>query len=262
MDHRDAGKYWEKNAEGWTRLARAGHDTARDWLNSPAFFELLPDVTGRHGLDIGCGEGYNTRLLSERCASVTALDYTATFIRHARELEWQEPRGIRHVHGNALELPFPEACFDFATAFMSLMEFPETDRALGEAFRVLRPGGFLQFSISHPCFITISRKTITDEDGRPVAVQLGEYFAPTNGEIKPWTFRTATEEVRGDIPLFEIPDFRRTMSAWVTLIIGAGFQLEAMAEPCPSEEAIARHPYFRACRVAPFFVHFRARKPA
>ena len=260
MDHRDAGKYWDKNAEGWTRLARAGHDTARDWINTPAFFELLPDVTGLHGLDIGCGEGNNTRLLSERCASVTALDYTAIFIRHAREHEVQEPRGIRHVHGNALELPFPDGCFDFATAFMSLMEFPETDRALGEAYRVLRPGGFLQFSISHPCFITIDRKNILDESGTPVGVQLGNYFAPTNGEIQSWTFGTATEEVRGDIPLFEIADFRRPMSDWVNLIIAAGFQLEAMAEPCPTDEVIARRPAYLSGRIAPFFVHFRARK--
>jgi ubiquinone/menaquinone biosynthesis C-methylase UbiE len=42
---------------------------------------------------------------------------------------------------------------------MSLMDIPETERVLAEIFRVLRPGGFLQFSISHPCFETPHRKS-------------------------------------------------------------------------------------------------------
>ena len=46
------------------RLARAGYDVYRDHLNTPAFFQMLPDVTNLRGLELGCGEGYNTRLLA------------------------------------------------------------------------------------------------------------------------------------------------------------------------------------------------------
>jgi ubiquinone/menaquinone biosynthesis C-methylase UbiE len=46
------------------------------------------------------------------------------------------------------------------------MDIPETERVLAEIFRVLRPGGFLQFSISHPCFETPYRKTLRDESVR------------------------------------------------------------------------------------------------
>jgi ubiquinone/menaquinone biosynthesis C-methylase UbiE len=42
---------------------------------------------------------------------------------------------------------------------MSLMDIPETEHAFAEIFRVLRPDGFLQFSISHPCFETPHRET-------------------------------------------------------------------------------------------------------
>ena len=64
MDHQEVGRYWNGNADAWTRLARAGYDTYRDHFNTPAFLDLLPDVAGREGLDIGCGEGHNTRLLA------------------------------------------------------------------------------------------------------------------------------------------------------------------------------------------------------
>ena len=55
MDHEEVGLYWNGNAEVWAKLARAGYDVYRDHFKTPAFFTLLPDVTGLAGLDIGCG---------------------------------------------------------------------------------------------------------------------------------------------------------------------------------------------------------------
>ena len=90
MDHKEAGRYWNSNADAWTKLARAGYDVYRDYLNTPAFFEMLPDVNDLSGLDIGCGEGHNTRLLAKRGACMTAIDISEVFIGHARESERQE----------------------------------------------------------------------------------------------------------------------------------------------------------------------------
>src|SRR5437762_241639 len=119
MDHEEAGRYWEGNADAWTRLARAGHDVYRDHLNTPAFFALLPDVTGLAGLDIGCGEGHNTRLLARRGAHMTAVDIAEAFVAHARQAEVDEPLGIEYRVASAVDLPFADRAFDFATGFMS-----------------------------------------------------------------------------------------------------------------------------------------------
>jgi ubiquinone/menaquinone biosynthesis C-methylase UbiE len=97
---------------------------------------------------------------------LTGVDISETFVRHAAEAERNEPLGVRYGRASAVELPFESAAFDFATAFMSLMDIPETDRVLAEVFRVLRPGGFFQFSIEHPCFATPHGKTLRDERGR------------------------------------------------------------------------------------------------
>src|SRR6476661_5018446 len=125
MTHLEAGRYWNANADAWTKLARAGYDIYRDHLNTPAFFEMLPDVHGLTGLDIGCGEGHNTRLLARRGARVTAIDIAENFIAHARRTEAGEPLGIDYRIASAVELPFEDASFDFATGFMSLMDVPE-----------------------------------------------------------------------------------------------------------------------------------------
>ena len=74
MDRPDTRKIWNANAPAWTELSRAGFDVYRDLVNTPAFFAMLPPVAGLCCLDLGCGEGHNTRLLAGRGARVVALD--------------------------------------------------------------------------------------------------------------------------------------------------------------------------------------------
>ncbi|HLN02804.1 MAG TPA: class I SAM-dependent methyltransferase [Bryobacteraceae bacterium] len=114
MDHRQAGRYWERNALAWTRLARQGWDVYRDAVNTPAFLDLLPDVTGKRGLDVGCGEGHNTRLVSQRGARMFAIDVAPTFVRFAAEQA--QSHGIQYAVASAVDLPFADGSFDFATA--------------------------------------------------------------------------------------------------------------------------------------------------
>ena len=148
MNKEEAARLWNDNAEAWTVLARAGYDLYRDHLNTPGFFQILPEINGLYGLDIGCGEGYNTRLLAAKGADMDAIDVSEIFIQKAQEEEKAHPAGIRYQVADAQQLPFEAGQFDFATAFMSLMDVPEPETAIQEAFRVLKPGGFLQFSIS------------------------------------------------------------------------------------------------------------------
>jgi hypothetical protein len=71
LNHEDVRRFWEGNAEAWTRLARAGYDVYRDGFNTPAFVAMLPDVERLAGLDVGCAEGHNTRLLAGHGARMT-----------------------------------------------------------------------------------------------------------------------------------------------------------------------------------------------
>ena len=173
MDHAEVAAHWEANAEHWTRQVRAGMDVYRDALNTPAFLAMLPPVAKLEGIDIGCGEGANTRQLARLGARMRAVDIAPTFIRHAREAEAAEPLGIAYGVGDGTALPFPDARFDFATAFMSLMDMPDQAQALREAARVLRPGGLVVLTFSNRCFPTkaIRGWLATDEDGRVAIVR-------------------------------------------------------------------------------------------
>ena len=263
MTQAEAAACWEANAETWTRHARAGFDVCRDWVNTPAFLAMLPAIAGLRGLDIGCGEGGNTRELARRGAAMTALDMSPTFLRHAREAEVAEPLGIEYVRADAACVPFADEAFDFATAFMSLMDMPDQVAALAEACRVLRPGGFLQFSILHPCFVPPHRRVLREADGTTVrAIEVGGYFDTIDGRVDRWWFGAAPPEERARVPSFQEPRFHRTLSAWVNLVVASGLVLEQLGEPCADDATAAAMPAVANTRVAPLFLHVRGRKPA
>jgi ubiquinone/menaquinone biosynthesis C-methylase UbiE len=261
MDHEEVGRFWNANADAWTKLARAGYDIYRDYLNTPAFFAILPDVNGLAGLDIGCGEGHNTRLLAKRGARMTAIDIAQVFIDYAKQTEEDEPLGIDYRVASAVNLPFAEAAFDFATGFMSFMDIPETGRVLAEAYRVLRPGGFLQFSISHPCFDTPHRRNLRDEHGRTYAIEVGNYFHSLDGEISEWIFGAAPPQATQGLPQFKIPRFTRTVSQWLNLLIDVGFVIERVEEPYPGDALVLACPNIQDAQIVAYFLHIRARKP-
>ena len=261
MDHNDVGKMWDENAEAWTTLARMGYDVYRDYVNTPAFMAMLPDVSGMSGADIGCGEGHNTRLIARRGAKMTALDISRTFLTYALREEGKEPLGIRYILASGIELPFRDQSLDFVTAVMSLMDMPEHEEAVGEAFRVLRPGGFLQFSIIHPCFQTPGWKWILDDHGRRAAMICSDYFDPPDEDIEEWTFEAAPPETLRNLRKFRVPVFRRTLSSWINLLVKNGFVIERLDEPYANEEALQHVPKLADTRIIAYFLLVLCRKP-
>jgi SAM-dependent methyltransferase len=262
MDAKEVGAYWEGNAEAWTKLSRAGYDTYRNHLNTPAFLEALPDVRGLVGLDVGCGEGYNTRLLAKRGAQAVGVDISETFVRHARAEERREPLGIEYAVADACNLPFEDGRFGFATAFMSLMDVPTLERAIAEVHRVLEPAGFFQFSITHPCFDTPHRVNLRDETGTTYAIEVGDYFRNQDGEIAEWLFSAAPREAKEGLSPFKVPRFTRTLSQWLNMLLDAEFAIEHVGEPRPSNETVGRHPNLQDAQVVAYFLHVRARRHA
>ena len=99
-------------------------------------------------LDVACGTGDLTRAFADGGArSVVGLDYTPAMLDVARgnrlHAAGGDVRTIRYIHGDAMDLPFPNESFDVVSIAFGIRNVTEPPRALAEFRRVLRPGGRL-----------------------------------------------------------------------------------------------------------------------
>jgi SAM-dependent methyltransferase len=96
---------------------------------------------GRLGrlLDIASGDGALAELLAPRADEVTCLDLSSAVVRAGR----QRLPGLRFLRGDMHALPFADGSFDHVLLLNALSYAADPAQAVGEAARVLAPGGTL-----------------------------------------------------------------------------------------------------------------------
>jgi ubiquinone/menaquinone biosynthesis C-methylase UbiE len=257
----DVARYWDGNSATWAPQVRKGFDGYRELINNPSIFEMIGTVAGRDILDAGCGEGHNTRKLARMGAHVTGIDISPKMIEFAIQEEHTAPLGITYRNCSFSNMKtLADQTFDIVVAFMSLMDGRDYAGAVNEIRRVLRPGGYLVFSITHPCFLTKGLTWIKDENGSECRVSVGNYFMKTP-YVEKWKFTLSPETQR--LPEFEVPNFPRTLSEYMNELISNGFQLVELREPRPTEEACKQNPKLEKWREhAAIFLQIKARKVA
>jgi SAM-dependent methyltransferase len=96
-------------------------------------------------LDAGSGDGTVASMLAPRCRTVTCLDLSPKVLHAARQ-RLADLHNVTFAPGDIHALPFPDGQFDHVLLLNVLPYSKEPARALGEAARVLRPGGTLLVS--------------------------------------------------------------------------------------------------------------------
>jgi SAM-dependent methyltransferase len=108
-----------------------------------AYETALTEIpAGSTVLDLGCGEGYGTSLLSKNAARVAGLDVDAEAVAHASAKYGSQKCIFQPYDGKTI--PFPDAYFDAIASFQVIEHIVDDNHYAAEAFRVLKsPGRFL-----------------------------------------------------------------------------------------------------------------------
>ena len=182
-------------------------------------FDRLGLRPGERVLDMGCGAGRHAFEMYKRGADVIAFDQDADELAIVRE--WfaamkdagEVPVGAEAdvKEGDALALPFADGEFDRIVAAEILEHIPADIQAIEELVRVLRPGGRLVFSVTHPM------RWIFPDDPQVLEAQIS-YFE-----------REYTETAEDGTIVYA--EFHRTLGDWIRALHDAGFHLRDLQEP-------------------------------
>jgi SAM-dependent methyltransferase len=103
--------------------------------------EAIDVLPGRRLLDVACGGGNGAIAACRRNVEAVGLDYVPALLEHGRERAAAEGYEIEFVEGDAQNLPFEDASFDYVISTFGAMFAPDQEKTASELLRVCRPGG-------------------------------------------------------------------------------------------------------------------------
>jgi SAM-dependent methyltransferase len=228
---------YNKAAETWATRQKTGN-IFHEFLEKPAIYGLLPDITGKSVLCAGCGSGEEVdHLRSLGAIRTVGIDISQNLIEIAKS---QFPDGEFEVMD--IERPdFPDGAFDLVFSSLTMHYLPSWKTILAAVSRLLTPDGIFLFSITHP-FFSATEKT---EDDRTKRRLLGYTSDKQNG----------TADIAGDYlnayaldafvgPGLTVTNYHRPLAELVHEITDAGFVIDRIAEPKALDDAKTDHRMF------------------
>ena len=180
----------------------------------PPIGKILGDVQGKSVLDLGCGEGRFTRILSSKGAIVTAIDPVPEFIAHAKSLD----PSSTYIEAFAESIPLPDQSFDAIVSYLTVIDIDDLEAASREIIRLLKPGGQLVIA-TIANMSSCTAEWVKDAEGNKLYRTVDRYMEHFSMDIE-WS------NIR-------IVNHHRPLSYVLGLFLKSGFVLTDFLEPLP-----------------------------
>jgi SAM-dependent methyltransferase len=203
----------------------AGLDAALEWH---AFRALLPDLSARRVLDLGCGFGWHCRYARQQgAASVVGVYLSSRMLARARELT-ADP-AIAYRRAAIEEISFLAGTFDVVISSLALHYVERFDLACRAVHHCLSTTGAFVLSVEHPIFTARAEQDwCHGPDGRRLHWPVDHYQ-----QEGPRQTSWLADDVR---------KHHRTVATYLNTLIDAGFQVARLAEPQPPDAMLGAHP--------------------
>jgi SAM-dependent methyltransferase len=237
--------------------AEEAYDKIADWYSTrkkgsyefkiqlPAILDLLGDLRGKSLIDVGCGPGVYSIEFAGRGADVLGVDISRKMLEKAKSNAETMNTTVALQKADLHSFPYADGSFDVAVLILTILN----SRIVEETARVLKPGGLLLFSDTHP-IIESKGRWEGDDIGAGRIVE--DYFSDDKREwrIRPGSRRTVT-----------LKYYVRTIEQCVNLIADAGFKILRIAEPKPGEDVRkSDQVHHDRCSRVPFFIIYLAER--
>lgn len=218
---------WDKWAPEWAASGArnwASHEpTWGIWGVPESELRLIENVEGLDVIELGCGTAYVSAWLARLGARPVGIDVSARQLETARRLQTEHGLDFPLIHGNAEEVPYPDASFDFAISEYGAAIWADPYRWIPEAARLLRPGGRLTFLGNAFLFILCSPEEELPATDRLLRDQFGA--------------------CRFEWPSDDSVEFHLPHGEMVRLLRASGFEIEDLIEIQAPEGATTRFPW-------------------
>ena len=136
-------RYWTQRSHdfGTVRRNELEDEMGRKWFRE--LEKHLPENGKMKILDVGTGTGFFAVLLAQAGHRVEGVDLTPAMLEEARALAAQRGLDITFREMDAQTLDYEDGCFDAVISRNLTWTLPDPERAYGQWFRVLKPGGVL-----------------------------------------------------------------------------------------------------------------------
>lgn len=239
-------RLYDESADLWVRKSPKSFS---DFIARPQALSACLPINDMVCLDLGCGEGYFSRLLATNGAKkVSGMDLSSEMIKRAIDIENMDTLGIQYCVGDiTTPLPFESSSIDLVTAVFvfNYLTIEDTEKALINIRRVLRPNGHLLFVIPHP-FLLCTWKHST-----PFYFKVDEtnYYSDRNK-----TFEGKILTI--DEKCFDVLNCHKTIEDYITALKKVGLdKIETFKELTVTEEHLKQNPKFlKGTLNQPFFL--------
>jgi ubiquinone/menaquinone biosynthesis C-methylase UbiE len=203
----------------WYETHLKGDDTYHAKVIAPNLMRILNPKQGMKVLDMGCGEGYFTRIIDASGAYVEGADIAKELIAKAKAAS---PEVVFHVAPAEKMTAAKDGYFDALVCVLALQNMEHLDAVAKEVARVLQPKGRAVFVLNHPAFrIPKVSSWGWDEKSKTQYRRIDRYLSQSRASI---------DMAPGKGTKHTTWSFHRSMQDYMKAFAGAGFAMTRLEE--------------------------------